>query len=408
MKNLLRLTGSAAVLLGATLPAQAQRPALFRPGYVVLAAAPTDTLRGDVDLYQTNRAQPQVVFRAAAGPAHTYGLAELTAAGDHTGLLFRRCLVPKGDATVPALLQVLVAGPASLYRDPTDQLPATYYVEKPGHAPLPLKKSQFAQVLPGFFADCPTVNTQVVYAGQYVYSTETLRWYVVNYNRCLYPAARLQFQAADAVQAAGPTKRYSPVDPERARWAVQVGAAQLKMDYYSSPFREQGPLTLTLGVLASLPLTDYFSIVTGLTHSSLRADQHRTQLIGAGRGYAEVQFRSRGSIVRCPLTARFTLRRPESRWRPYLQAGMQMNYLLNTSVKRDLVFHDPAVPTERTNLSVDGLAGGLQGEAGVLFRYGRHWLGAGACFQQNNVLPVQGRLDLIDYTQVSAALTYYH
>ncbi|WP_460676519.1 hypothetical protein [Hymenobacter coalescens] len=377
----------------------------YRPGYVVLAAAPADTVRGEVDLFKADRAQPEVHFRtAAAADVRVYGLGDLLAAGDDSGLHVRRCTVPRGEANVPALLQVMVAGRASLYLDPTGKLPATYYLDKPGVAPMPLKPGQFAQVLQTSFADCPTVNTQVAYAGKYVYSAESLRRYVVNYNRCVFPTAPVRVQPLAPKQTVSRHDR----NRERIRLGMQLGAAQVYMYY---PFTSQkkavaGPVTPTFGVLLTLPLSNYFGFVTGITHSSFRSDNTIERPLDGMTHIRATRYQTEGSLLRWPLTARVTLRRPESSWRPYAQGGIQMSYLLNAQMFRKTYYVDK--DPESSLDSANGLGRGLFAETGMLFHCGSAQLGAGARFESTSGFPVRGRAFLTNFRQVSLGLTYYH
>ncbi|WP_207890993.1 outer membrane beta-barrel protein [Hymenobacter edaphi] len=383
----------------ATSPAAFGQQGFFRPGYLVLATAPADTLRGEVDLYRAGRTQAQVQFRSQPqGPARTYDLSEVRATGDESGLRYRRCEVPRGDTKVLAMLQVLVAGPASLYQDPTGKLPATFYLDKPGQAPMPLKREQFVQVLQTTFADCPTATTTVAYMGRYLYAASELRRYVVNYNRCRYPRATVQ-------------SAYIAPIKEQVRWGAQVGVARLSI-YYPYTDREEpttGPLTPTFGLLTTLPLTNHLAFNTGFTHSSFRsADTFARPVIGTDyiRTY---RYQTKGSVVRWPLAVRVTLRRPETVWRPYVQGGIQMSYILGSRLRMQTSYPDPNTPLRSVSIteSMNGLGRGLHGEAGLLFRYRQALLGAGFRAESTNGYPVRGRSYLNDFDQLTFALTYY-
>jgi hypothetical protein len=387
-----------AILVGLAPAAFGQR-SYFRPGYVVLATAPTDTVRGEVDLYRAGRTRSLVQLRTAQQPARAYGIDEVLAAGDESGLRYRRREVPQGESSVLAMLQVVVAGPTSLYQDPTGKLPATFYLEKPGQVPMPLKREQFVQVLQTSFADCPTVNTEVAYMGKYVYSAAELRRYVVNYNRCVAPQAVVQSQHV------APTK-------DRVRVGLQVGVAQLSIYYPYSARKEsvKGPLTPTLGLLTTLPLSNHVGFNTGFTLSSFRSDNAFNQPV-AGTPYTRTyHYQTKGAVVRWPLLLRVTLRRPEAAWRPYLQGGIQMSYILGSELKMQTSYADPNVPLTgvSTTESINGLGRGMTGEFGVLFRYHKALLGAGLRAESTNGYPVRGRTYLTDFDQLTFALTYYH
>ncbi|GAB3829275.1 hypothetical protein GCM10028821_15700 [Hymenobacter jeollabukensis] len=376
----------------------------FRPGYVVLATAPADTLRGEVDLNRAGHTQAQVQFRSGQQAARTYGLRELLAAGDDSGRRYRRCEVPQGENKVVAMLQVLVAGQASLYQDPTGKLPATFYLDKPAQAPMPLKREQFVQVLQTSFADCPTVNTTVAYMGRYIYEASELRRYVVNYNRCRYPSAPVQSAYI------APTKN-QVLTKDFVRWGVQVGVARVSI-YYPYSARETSmtaSLTPALGLLTTLPLSNHFGFSTGFTYTNFRSD-NTFVLPVAGTTYMRTyHYQTKGALVRWPLAMRVTLRRPETVWRPYLQGGVQMSYLLGSQLRMQTSYSDPSTPLPGMNFteSMDGLGRGLLGEAGVLLRYRKALLGAGVRAESTNGFPVRGRSYLNDFNQLTFALTYY-
>ncbi|RTQ47170.1 PorT family protein [Hymenobacter gummosus] len=392
--NVIRAAVGAALFLGLTPLAWGQKGA-FRAGYVVLAATPADTLRGEVDLYRAGRVQPQVLFRTAQQAPRTYGLDELLAAGDATGLQYRRCQVPKGEANVPAMLQVLVAGPASLYSDPTGQLPAPFYLDKPGRQPMPLKREQFMQVLETAFADCPSLSG----SRRYVYAASELRQYVAYYNRCVYPQATMQNQ---------PVSR----SKDRVRLGVQAGLARV---FFYRPYRAggkalPGTLTPTFGLLATLPLNNHFAVFTGFTYNGYRSDNSFSELIPGSSYLRTYRYQTKGSVVRWPLALRITARRPEALWRPYFQAGIQMSYLLASELKTQISHPDPNTPQDdvSTAESIDGLGRGLHGEAGLLLPCGKARLGIGLRGESTNGFPVRGRLFLTDFRQLTLGLTYYH
>lgn len=390
----LRAAVGIALFSGLSLAAQAQN-GTFRPGYVVLAAAPTDTLRGEVDLYRAGRAQPQVQFRTAQQSARTYGLDELLAAGDDTSLRYRRCQVPQGDNNVLAMLQVLVAGQASLYADPTGQLPAPFYLDKPGKSPMPLKREQFVQVLQTTFADCPSMQGIT----RYVYAAQELRQYVATYNRCAYPQAVMQSQVVTRSK-------------DRVRLGVQAGLARLWFFY---PYMVDdkplaGPLTPTFGLLATLPFTNHFAIHTGFTHSSFRSDNSFDERIGGTSQIRNYRYQTKGSVIRWPLAMRITVRRPEAAWRPYFQAGIQMSYIVASELKTQLSYPDPNSPQTGIAVaeSINGLGRGLHGEVGLLLPWRKALLGLGVRGESTNGFPVRGRYFLTDFRQLSFGLTYYH
>ncbi|MCC3156320.1 PorT family protein [Hymenobacter sp. 15J16-1T3B] len=388
---------AAAGLLMAAPTARAQL-AHARPGYVVLASAPADTLRGEVDLRRAGRAQPQVLFRT--GPAvafRPYGLPELLAAGSPGGPHFRRCEVPRADAHLTALLEVLVAGPASLYRDPTGQLPAPYYLDKPGRSPMPLRREQFAQVLQTAFADCPTVNTTVAYAGRYAYSAADLRRYVLNYNRCAYPQA--------AVQAPSPKAEREPV-----RWAVQAGLAQGQFFYPYLARRKAaaGPLAPTLGASVEVPFNAHLGLVAGLTLGSLRADNTASQPVPTTDYVQTMRYRTTGGLLRLPVNVRYTLRPADAGWRPYLQAGGHVSHIVRGRMHWNNQYSGSAAapPPQEFDLYYGGIGRGVQAEAGLLLRVGTHHLGAGLRYEQTHGFPNTGRSFLIDVNHLGLALTY--
>lgn len=383
-----------ALFIGLNPTAHGQKGA-FRPGYVVLAAAPTDTLRGEVDLYRAGRAQPQVQLRTAQQGTRTYGLDDLLAAGDDTSLRYRRCQVPQGENNVLAMLQVLVAGPASLYADPTGQLPAPFYLDKPGRTPMPLKREQFVQVLQTSFADCPAMRGIT----RYVYAAAELRQYVATYNRCVYPQAVLQSQVV--------TRR-----KDQVRLGVQAGLARLWFFY---PYMVDdkpvaGPLTPTFGLLVTLPFTNHFAIHSGFTHSNFRSDYSFDERIGGTSQIRTYRYQTKGSVIRWPLALRITVRRPEAAWRPYAQAGIQMSYIVASELKTQLSYPDPNSPQTGISVaeSINGLGRGLHGEAGVLLTYRKALLGLGFRGESTNGFPVRGRNFLTDFHQFTLGLTYYH
>jgi hypothetical protein len=315
---MLRYLSIASLLLLAAGKAAAQKQ-LFNPGYIVLAASPADTLRGEVDLYAADKARPRIQFRTAAGAVSTYSIDELAAAGDASGLSYRRCSVPVGDAQKPVLLQVLAAGKINLYLDPTASLPALYYLEKAGYGVMPLKRGQFVQVLQTSFADCPTASTTVASGGNYEYSGTALRRYVTNYNRCLAP----QQAPAPATSAIAPSATASAAK-EPIRWMVQAGVARVSFFYPFTTRKEAmpGPLVPTVGLLFSLPINSHLAFLTGCTYTSFRSDQTFETRTYTGNNYVQTEhYESKGMLFRWPLLARVTLRRPERVWRPYLQGG---------------------------------------------------------------------------------------
>ena len=393
-EKILRATVGAALLSSLSLAAHGQR-ATFRPGYVVLAAAPLDTLRGEVDLYRAGRAQPQVQFRTGQQAARTYGLDELLATGDDTSLRYRRCQVPQGDANVLAMLQVLVAGQASLYADPTGQLPAPFYLDKPGRSPMPLKREQFVQVLQTSFADCPAMQGIT----RYVYAAQELRQYVATYNRCAYPQAALHSQVVTRSK-------------DRVRLGVQAGLARLWFFY---PYMVDdkplaGPLTPTFGLLATLPFSNHFAIHTGITHSTFRSANSFDERIGGSSQIRTYRYQTTGSVLRWPLALRITARRPEAQWRPYVQAGIQMSYLVASKLKTQISYPDPNSPQAGQSVtdSANGLGRGLHGEVGLLLPYRKALLGLGFRGESTNGFPVRGRYFLTDFRQLSFGLTYYY
>jgi hypothetical protein len=387
--------GGAALCLALSTAALGQK-VTFQPGYVILTAAPTDTVRGEIDLHRAARTQPQLTFRPPGGEARQYPLSELHAAGNNAGLHLRKRPVPVGDANVPTLLQVLVAGPASLYLDPTGKLPATYYLDKPGVAPLPLKKPQFVQVLRTAFADCPTVNTQVAYMGAFEYSADALRRYVVNYNRCMSPQATVS----------------TPVVPKtggRLRWGVELGAARLQHFYpYLRPQQTfYGPVTPTGGAFAWLPLNRFLGLVGGFTLSSLRSDNTARQL-AAGSYEQIMRYRTQGVLLRVPLNVRCTLRAPDAAWRPYVQVGGHASQIVRGRMYWHNRYPDPSAPyqTQDLQLYYEGIGRGIQVEAGLLLRCGPGQVGASLRYEQTYGFPNTGRTFSTDLNQLSLALNY--
>lgn len=385
-----------AVLTAGAARAQSQH---LLPGYVVLATAPTDTLRGEVDLRRINRPEAQVLFRAGvtSGP-RSYGLSEVLAAGQANGAQFRRCIVPREGTNAPALLEVLVSGPASLYADRTGRLPATYYLDKPGVAPMPLKNPQFVQVLRTAFADCPTVDTQVALGGRYVYAADDLRRYVVNYNRCMYPKAPVQASA-------------SKPQPLRLHWAAQVGVAQVQF-FYPYVLRRQavaGPLGPTGGAFAWLEFNRYLGLTAGLTLSSLRSDNTVSQLIP--NDYLQtMRYRTKGSLLRLPVAVRGTLRPAGAAWRPYVQLGGHISRIMSGGLHWNNSYSGPGAPQapQEFDIYYGGIGGGVQAEAGLLLRCPGGYLGAGLRYEQTRGFPNTGRSFLIDFNQIGLALTYTH
>lgn len=338
MKTLFSLVSIGLACLGAATNAYAQ--ADFRPGYVVKPAG--DTLRGEVDYRGAQRSTRLCRFRlAAAAPVKVYKPADLSGYGFLAGKVFKtRVLLPidsiqyQTQRPAPIFLEVLVAGPLTLYRMRGDGDVERYFLEPatgsganlpaelvPSRAPDSRNVTKayreidlYRATLINFMPDCDAVRMRI--AGL-PFTASALTDIVQRYNACLNPTT---------VAVAAPTSVATLKQRERVRLGLLLGAETSQLVFTGEVFLTGGTFRSSLrptgGLSVEVPLASLNEKLS-LRLEALVEQQRYTDAFTNSPNYpggAKQQVQLNLMYVRLPLLLRYTLP-TKSSLRPFAQAG---------------------------------------------------------------------------------------
>lgn len=324
---------------------QAWGQGTYRPGYIVQPTG--DTIRGELQVRSAIRSAQVCRFRAAAtGPAVDYQPTQLRAYGLNGMAAYRSQLVPGrgADADNMLFVKLLVIGRANLYTYQDREDVSRYYLAMGTDTLQTLRsfrvqkiinneeyfeeQSPFRTVLAKALSACPSVQYLIP---QLALAEKDLTKLVTRYNECLD----------------GPTAQVK-LPRQRARLSVGIagGLDATKVNFSSTISRvRDGSFTATspvAGLFFNL-VSPSFNRNVALRLDVLYEKMHYADTYVA-RNVSTVEERSQASFevsyLRLPLQVRYHFN--TGRFRPFLQAGGSMSFLLS---------HASQLQTEYTSAS---------------------------------------------------------
>jgi hypothetical protein len=329
-------------LLVLTCPILSLAQADFRPGYIVSLTG--DTLRGELTYSGAQRSALVCRFRPApTAPATSYNAGQLRGYGFPGNKVYEARALSRPDSSGyvlpprPVFLEVLTAGPVTLYYYQNLKAQEQFYVATSASGPVQelvhtsevvsasvnnyyRENNRFRGTLAEVFAACPSVQQSVA---SLPFKLSALVAIVQRYNRCVQPATT----SAPVAEAAAVARRRG-----RLTAGLLLGGQLSQQVLQDDDSPVAGTITGSiapaggLGLQLSLPaLNDRLA----LRLEALYEWQKYDGIIGNNTFYTynDAQVRVGASYLRVPLLLRYIF--PTRRVQPFLQAGLAYNRLLS-------------------------------------------------------------------------------
>ncbi|MBD2713986.1 hypothetical protein KBK19_02950 [Microvirga sp. STR05] len=292
---------------------------IFQPGYIVRRTAPTDTVRGYVDVLRATRILGQVRFRATPdATVETLRAAQLSAAGTTDGRQAFRARLITGDSL--RILEVISSGPLSLYTGYTPLPAVDFMLEQAGSNVLPLARNQFEPMLQNVVAQCPGLVVADRGKQRLLYARTPLAKMVNQYNDC---------------QPTTVPNRYYPGARNPVTLGIRAGLQRSQLWYLDNNHdfgyrRPSSNMNLTAALQLVLPIGGGFrAVVEGIytkAHSYVVVRDRPTAAVNYFVRSADLK----AELLQIPLMLRWQVGRNERRLHPYLEGGGGISYLLNS------------------------------------------------------------------------------
>jgi hypothetical protein len=337
------------LFIGVLVPHLTQAQADFRLGYVVQLAG--DTLRGEVGYSGAQRSARVCRFRPApSAPAVSYNAGQLRGYGFPGSKVYEARLVTRPDSAGyvlpprPIFMEVLVAGPLTLYYYLNGKGQDQYYIasartgpvqelvhntevtDATGHNNYYRENNRFRGTLAEAFAACPLVQQTV---SSLVFKLSTLTAAVQRYNDCVRPSA------APTVLTAVTRRR------SRVSLGVLLGGEISRMELHDETTPAAGTLPAAASLAAGLGLQLSLPLLNerlALRLETLYEQQHYDADITNNTAYTYdgARVRASAAYLRVPVLLRYTF--PTKSVQPFLQVGVNNAFLLSHTQELQYIY----------------------------------------------------------------------
>ncbi|QNH62491.1 hypothetical protein [Hymenobacter sediminicola] len=347
---------------------------VFQPGYIVRRTAPTDTVRGYVDVLRATRLLGQVRFRATPNAStETLRAAQLSAAGTTDGRQAFRTRMITGDSL--RILEVISSGPLSLYTGYSPLPAVDFMLEQAGGNVLPLARTQFEPMLQNVVAQCPSLVVADRSKQRLLYARVPLAKVVNQYNDC---------------QPTTVPKRYYPGVGQPVAIGIRAGLQRSQLWYLDNNhdfgFRRPASNTnLTAAIQLVLPIGGSLrAVVEGIytkAHSYVVVRDQPTAAVNYFVRSADLK----AELLQLPLMLRWQVGRNERRVHPYIEGGGGISYLLSSRAWYQAIPEATYDKPSAYDLGMDKWHVLVRGGGGITYRTAIGLLDLGIHMQSMNI-----------------------